>query len=60
MKIGRPVFRLMGDAQPDYISSDCAIAGRHIQQGIGESESGAGAGAEKQHPITLIRIAYGL
>lgn len=60
MKIGRPVFRLMGDAQPDYISSDCAIAGRHIQQGIGESESGAGAGARKQHPITLIRIAYGL
>ena len=60
MKIGRPVFRLMGDAQPDYISSDCAIAGRHIQQGIGESEIGAGAGAEKQHPITLIRIAYGL
>ena len=58
MKIGRPVFRLMGDAQPDYISSDCAIAGRHIQQGIGEGE--AGGSAEKQHPITLIRIAYGL
>jgi len=57
MKIGRPVFRQMGDAAPDYISSDCAIAGRHIQQGIGE---GTGAGAEKQHPITLIRIAYGL
>ena len=58
MKIGRPVFRLMGDAEPDYISSDCAIAGRHIQQGIGEG--GAGGSAEKQHPITLIRIAYGL
>ena len=63
MKIGRPVFRLMGDAEPDYISSDCAIAGRHIQQGIDGSkagESGAGGSAEKQHPITLIRIAYGL
>jgi len=58
MKIGRPVFRLMGDAEPDYISSDCAIAGRHIQQGIGEG--GAGGSTEKQHPITLIRIAYGL
>jgi Fe-S oxidoreductase len=54
MKIGRPVFRLMGDSEPDYISSDCAIAGRHIQQGIGGGE------AEKQHPITLIRIAYGM
>ncbi|MBX3663611.1 MAG: Fe-S oxidoreductase [Burkholderiales bacterium] len=58
MKIGRPVFRQMGEAAPDYISSDCAIAGRHIQQGIGEGA--AGSGAEKQHPITLIRIAYGL
>jgi glycerol-3-phosphate dehydrogenase subunit C len=57
MKIGRPVFRQMGEATPDYISSDCAIAGRHIQQGIGE---GAGSSAEKQHPITLIRMAYGL
>jgi glycerol-3-phosphate dehydrogenase subunit C len=63
MKIGRPVFRLMGDAAPDYISSDCAIAGRHIQQGMSGRESGdseAGRDAEKQHPITLIRIAYGL
>jgi glycerol-3-phosphate dehydrogenase subunit C len=57
MKIGRPVFRQMGGAEPDYISSDCAIAGRHIQQGIAGD---AGSSAEKQHPITLIRIAYGL
>ncbi len=56
MKIGRPVFRQMAEPQPDYISSDCAIAGRHIAQGI--RESGASAG-EKQHPLTLIRIAYG-
>lgn len=57
MKIGRPVFRLMNDAAPDYISSDCAIAGRHIQQGMDEA---GGSEAQKQHPITLIRIAYGL
>ncbi len=54
MKIGRPVFRQMADAEPDYISSDCAIAGRHIQQGM------EGATARKQHPITLVCIAYGL
>lgn len=63
MKIGRPVFRLMGDAQPDYISSDCAIAGRHIQQGMtggGSDDDKADSRAEKQHPLTLIRIAYGL
>jgi glycerol-3-phosphate dehydrogenase subunit C len=54
MKIGRPVFRQMADAAPDYISSDCAIAGRHIEQGMGRTS------AQKQHPLTLLRIAYGL
>ncbi|HEX5463669.1 MAG TPA: heterodisulfide reductase-related iron-sulfur binding cluster [Burkholderiales bacterium] len=54
MKIGRPVFRQMAEPGPDYISSDCAIAGRQIQQGIGDST------AQKQHPLTLIRVAYGL
>ena len=54
MKIGRPVFRQMAEANPDYISSDCAIAGRHILQGVGNTT------ARKEHPITLIRIAYGL
>ena len=54
MKIGRPVFRQMAEAAPDYISSDCAIAARHIEQGMGETA------AAKQHPLTLVRIAYGL
>jgi Fe-S oxidoreductase len=54
MKIGRPVFRQMAEAAPDYVSSDCAIAGRHILQGMGETK------AQKQHPLTLIRMAYGL
>lgn len=54
MKIGKPVFKQMAAPDPDYISSDCAIAGRHIQQGMGENR------AQKQHPLTLIRIAYGI
>ena len=54
MKIGSPVFKQMASVHPDYVSSDCAIAGRHICQGIGETS------ARKQHPISLIRIAYGL
>jgi len=58
MKIGRPVFRLMHEAQPDYVSSDCAIAGRHIQQGIRDNHGGVTV--EKQHPLTLLRMAYGL
>lgn len=54
MKIGRPVFKAMANNNPDFISSDCAIAGRHIMQGMGETS------AHKQHPLTLIRMAYGL
>jgi len=56
MKIGRPVFRLMAEAAPDYVSSDCPIAARHIMQGMG-----ADAGkAEKAHPLALVRRAYGV
>jgi len=56
MKIGRPVFRQRAGAQPDYVSSDCPIAGRHILQGMGE-EAGK---AVKAHPLTLLRKAYGI
>jgi Fe-S oxidoreductase len=56
MKIGRPVFRQMAEAKPDYVSSDCPIAARHILQGMG-----ADAGkAEKAHPLRLLRKAYGI
>jgi Fe-S oxidoreductase len=54
MKIGRPVFKQMTDAQANYVSSDCAIAGRHIRQGMGEGAP------PKAHPLTLLRIAYGI
>jgi Fe-S oxidoreductase len=56
MKIGRPVFRMMAEPQPAYVSSDCPIAARHIMQGMGDS----GAGAVKAHPLTLLRRAYGI
>ena len=61
MKIGAPVFRQMNErgpdgAGPDYISSDCPIAARHIMQGIGEQAKPA----EKAHPLALLKKAYGL
>ncbi len=56
MKIGRPVFRQMAEPAPDYVASDCPIAARHILQGMGES----GARAEKLHPLSLLRKAYGI
>jgi len=57
MKIGRPVFKQMSAPNPDYISSDCAIAARHIEQGICENHSGSKA--KKLHPLSLLRLAYG-
>jgi len=56
MKIGRPVFRALAAAEPDYVSSDCPIAGRHLMQGMGEEKKQA----EKAHPLTLLREAYGI
>jgi Fe-S oxidoreductase len=58
MKIGRPVFRKMGEGDPDYVSSDCPIAGRAILQGIEQGQQATRA--QKLHPLTLMRIAYGL
>ena len=58
MRIGKPVFNRMDDNDPDYVSSDCPIAGRRIQQGIKDKNSAARA--RKEHPLTLLRIAYGI
>ena len=58
MKIGKPVFRQMGETEPDFVCSDCPIAGRRIMQGI--AESGSEHRARKEHPLTLLRMAYGL
>ena len=57
MKIGKPVFKLMAKDEPDFISSDCAMAGHHIQQGMQEAGTPAKA---LQHPLSLVRRAYGL
>ena len=60
MKIGKPVFRQMNDAEPDYISSDCQLAAHHIEQGIGLLTKDKPSTAKIAHPITLVRKAYGL
>jgi Fe-S oxidoreductase len=54
MKIARPVARAVVEAEPDYVSSDCAMAARQILQAVGETR------ARKEHPLSLLRIAYGL
>ena len=55
-RIGRPVFRQMAEPAPDFISSDCQLGGRHIEQGMGETKGKA----QLKHPLTLLRMAYGL
>jgi Fe-S oxidoreductase len=57
MKIGKPVFKAMARDEPDFISSDCALAGHHIAQGMQQAGTPARA---LQHPLTLVRMAYGL
>jgi len=56
MKIGRPVFRALAAADPDWISSDCPIAARHIVPGINQEQKSA----PKAHPLSLLRKAYGI
>ena len=61
MKIGKPVFKAMATMKdgtpPDYISSDCPLGGHHIAQGF--EVNGLGS-PELQHPLSLVRKAYGL
>ena len=57
MKIGKPVFKAMAKDEPDYISSDCQLAGHHIAQGMAQNGFPA---ARLAHPLSLVRIAYGL
>jgi glycerol-3-phosphate dehydrogenase subunit C len=57
MKIGKPVFKSMGKDEPDFISSDCQLAGHHIAQGM---EQNGLPQATLAHPLSLVRLAYGL
>ncbi|MEQ1488146.1 MAG: heterodisulfide reductase-related iron-sulfur binding cluster [Methylotenera sp.] len=56
-KIGKPVAKLMASTEPDYISSDCQLAGHHIEQMMGENGFKK---ADLAHPLSLARIAYGI
>ena len=55
--LGKPVFKAMASEAPDYISSDCQLAGHHIEQGM---EVNGLKPAEMAHPLSLLRKAYGI
>jgi Fe-S oxidoreductase len=58
VKIGRPVVNRVTQAKADHYSSDCPMAGHQIQSGL--SPDGDGAPREPEHPMTLVRKAYGI
>jgi glycerol-3-phosphate dehydrogenase subunit C len=53
MKIGKPVIERVQASGADYYASDCPMAGHQI-------ESGLDHGPPPTHPLTLLRMAYGL
>ena len=59
VKIGKPVVTRVSNAKADHYSSDCPMAGHQIESGLASDESGA-APREPEHPMSLVRKAYGL
>jgi Fe-S oxidoreductase len=53
MKIGKPVVTRVRKAEADAYASDCPMAGHHISAGLDD-------GSSTQHPISLLRQAYGV
>ncbi len=53
LKIGKPVFERVMSAGADFYASDCPMAGHQIESGIKDEKA-------PTHPLTLLRMAYGL
>lgn len=54
MKICRPIVSKVKQSKPDYYGSDCPMAGHQIENGLDDGMP------EPTHPLTMLRIAYGL
>ncbi len=53
MKIARPVLDRLRASDADHYASDCPMAGHQLESGV----TGRGA---PTHPLSLLRLAYGL
>jgi Fe-S oxidoreductase len=53
MKIVWPVAGRVDKAAPDHFGSDCPMAGAHIAHALGRD-------GQQRHPLSLLRLAYGL
>ncbi len=57
-KMARPVVRQLKKTQPDFMVSECPLAGPHLQQVMRESD-GEAAPDRVGHPIEILAKAYG-
>ncbi len=53
VKIARPVVNRVKDAECEHFTSDCPMAGDQIADGVG-------GGMHATHPMSLLRMAYGI
>ena len=53
MKICRPVVNRVARSEADHYSSDCPMAGHQIENGLRD-------GSKPEHPMSLLRMAYGI
>lgn len=52
-KIAKPVENRVRQSEAAHFTSDCVMAGAHIAHGLGD-------GTAAEHPISLLRRAYGI
>lgn len=52
-KIARPVVNKVKQAGPDHYTSDCMMAGHHIENNLDDD-------SKAKHPMTLLRKAYNI
>lgn len=53
MKIGKPVCDRVKKAGAHHYTSDCPLAGYHVRDGLKD-------GSQPEHPLALLRLAYGI
>ncbi|GJL82645.1 MAG: ferredoxin [marine bacterium B5-7] len=53
VKIGRPVTTQIKRHEPDHYGSDCPVAAQHLANILDD-------GSNPEHPLTLLRSAYGI
>ncbi len=53
VKIARPVVNQIKRDEPDHYGSDCPVAAQHLSNVLGD-------GTLPEHPVTMLRRAYGI